>query len=246
MFESACIETGRSLKTKFAALGFSLSVQMVIAAALVAAPLLFLHEGFPAPVDLLAPLTPSPYMPHSSAGARVVHANAAAVHARTVAAPTRVPDSSAERDASVTGVGPQSVGPTGLLTGEIPGVGIAGVPFIEGAITPAAPSAPNTPLHVKPRLMRVGGKVEAAKCIFCPAPAYPRIAVIARIEGVVQLDALISAGGEIQQLQALGGNPLLVGAAMTTVRNWRYAPTLLNGAPVEVETVIEIRFTRGE
>jgi protein TonB len=32
-------------------------------------------------------------------------------------------------------------------------------------------------------------------------------------------------------------------AAETAVRQWRYEPTLLNGSPVEVLTVIDINFT---
>jgi protein TonB len=34
-----------------------------------------------------------------------------------------------------------------------------------------------------------------------------------------------------------------VQAALQAVRQWRYAPTLLNGEPVEVVTVIDVNFT---
>jgi protein TonB len=40
----------------------------------------------------------------------------------------------------------------------------------------------------------------------------------------------------------LAGHPLLVKAAMDAVRQWVYAPTLLNGEPVEVQAPIEVRF----
>jgi len=36
--------------------------------------------------------------------------------------------------------------------------------------------------------------------------------------------------------------PLLDDAAVAAVRQWRYAPTLLNGAPVEVMVTVTINF----
>jgi protein TonB len=49
--------------------------------------------------------------------------------------------------------------------------------------------------------------------------------------------------GTIEDLRVLSGHPLLVKEALDSVSQWRYAPTLLNGEPVEVMTVIEINFT---
>ena len=37
--------------------------------------------------------------------------------------------------------------------------------------------------------------------------------------------------------------PLLIGAALDAVKQWRYQPTLLNGNPVEVITEIDVNFT---
>jgi protein TonB len=36
---------------------------------------------------------------------------------------------------------------------------------------------------------------------------------------------------------------LLVAAALESVRQWVYEPTLLNGSPVEVVTQIDVNFT---
>ena len=41
----------------------------------------------------------------------------------------------------------------------------------------------------------------------------------------------------------MSGHPLLIQAALTAVRTWRYQPTLLNGVPVEVITTIDVNFT---
>jgi len=73
-------------------------------------------------------------------------------------------------------------------------------------------------------------------------PRYPKIAIAARVTGVVLLKAVISKEGEIKELQVVSGHPLLVPAAMDAVKQWRYRPYLLNGEPVEVETNIIVTF----
>jgi len=56
------------------------------------------------------------------------------------------------------------------------------------------------------------------------------------------LRAVISRGGTIENLQVVGGHPLLVRAALEAVRQWRYRPYVLNGEPVEVETQVTVNF----
>ena len=73
-------------------------------------------------------------------------------------------------------------------------------------------------------------------------PNYPSIARQARIQGEVLLRAMISREGTIENLQVLSGHPMLVGAAVEAVRQWRYRPYLLNGEPVEVETEVTVKF----
>lgn len=73
-------------------------------------------------------------------------------------------------------------------------------------------------------------------------PLYPAIARANRIQGQVTLDAIISKGGTIENLRAVGGQPMLVPAALDAVKQWRYRPYLLNGSPVEVETHITVIF----
>jgi protein TonB len=103
-------------------------------------------------------------------------------------------------------------------------------------VKPAPTAAPSAPL-------RVGVGVQAAKLIFGPKPGYPALAKAARVQGVVRLLAIISREGVIENLQLVGGPPLLVQAALAAVRQWRYQATLLNGEPVEVTTEIDVNFT---
>ena len=90
--------------------------------------------------------------------------------------------------------------------------------------------------------IHVGGIVEQANLIFHPTPEYPPLAKMARIQGIVRLEAIISRDGTIQALKAVSGHPLLVQSAMDAVARWRYKPTLLNGNPVEVVTEVEVKF----
>ena len=63
-----------------------------------------------------------------------------------------------------------------------------------------------------------------------------------RIQGVVVLTAIIGKDGNIQNLQVVGGHPMLAPAAIEAVKHWRYKPFLLNGQPVEVETTVTVTF----
>jgi protein TonB len=73
-------------------------------------------------------------------------------------------------------------------------------------------------------------------------PLYPIPAKAARIEGTVHLQAIISKGGRIERLQVLDGHPMLAGAALEAVRQWRYRPYVLNGEAIEVETQVTVNF----
>jgi protein TonB len=78
--------------------------------------------------------------------------------------------------------------------------------------------------------------------IYRVQPSYPPLARSARIQGTVLLRAIISRTGTIENLQTISGHPMLVGAAIDAVRQWRYRPYILNGDPVEVETQVTVKF----
>lgn len=117
----------------------------------------------------------------------------------------------------------------GVIGGVIGGMGVA--------------PPPPPPKAKTPSVIRVGGQVEAAKVIYQPMPQYPPLAKMARIQGTVRLEAVIAQDGTIQDLKVLSGHPLLIPAALSAVKTWRYEPTLLNGVPVKVITEIDVNFT---
>ncbi|MGH9656941.1 MAG: TonB family protein [Bryobacteraceae bacterium] len=118
--------------------------------------------------------------------------------------------------------------------------------------TTVAPPPP-PPVERKPvaevariQRIRIGGGVETAKLVTMVRPVFPPLARQARISGVVRLEAIINRDGTIQNLRVASGHPLLAPAALEAVRQWRYQPTLLNGDPVEVSTVIDVHFLLGQ
>ena len=62
------------------------------------------------------------------------------------------------------------------------------------------------------------------------------------MQGDVLLQATISKSGNIENLRAVSGPPLLIQAAMDAVKQWKYRPYLLNNEPVEVDTTIKVQF----
>jgi periplasmic protein TonB len=117
-----------------------------------------------------------------------------------------------------------------------------GIPaFDVPQITTPTP-APRAPAPSPPARIRVGGTVQEGKILEQVQPVYPALARQARISGHVRLEAIIAKNGRIENLQVLSGHPLLVEAALEAVRQWVYRPTLLNGDPVEVVTLIDVNF----
>jgi protein TonB len=73
-------------------------------------------------------------------------------------------------------------------------------------------------------------------------PVYPPLARAARIQGQVIVEAIIGKDGTMQHVQLVSGHPMLSGAAIEAVRQWRYRPYILNGEAIEVETQITVNF----
>ena len=90
--------------------------------------------------------------------------------------------------------------------------------------------------------VRVGaGIAEPAKLRHVP-PVYPPEAIQARIQGIVILECTISAEGEVVRVDVRRGVALLNEPAIEAVKQWRYAPTILNGVPVPVKMTVTVNF----
>ncbi len=136
---------------------------------------------------------------------------------------------------------PAAGGVIGGVEGGVPGGSTGGV---LGALLPSTHSsqapAVSAPLPVK--RIKVSTGISEGMLAHRVEPVYPGIAMRARIEGTVQLKAVIAKDGTIQNLQLVSGHPLLVPSAMEAVKQWRYRPYVLNGDPLEVETIVIVNF----
>lgn len=69
------------------------------------------------------------------------------------------------------------------------------------------------------------------------SPQYPELARRMNVSGSVRLEVTVAANGQVKTVKPLGGHPLLIDAAETAVKQWRYEP-----GPEGTE-IVEIRFT---
>ena len=212
----------------------SFAVQATAVAVALFIPLL--HPGLLPRLDLTPHLVPI-FMPHPATptvrSASSTHSDSPQVpHVLTAPAvvPTEINRSAdpsvGEPEAPcvqcVTGIG-QSIAPGGMDV-----IAIA-----------AAPPLPK--LAPKPRVsaMMDGYLMRRVQ------PDYPFLARQARVQGPVEMAAVISKQGAIENLQVLSGNPMLIPAALNAVKQWRYRPYVLNGDPIEVDTRITVTFVLG-
>lgn len=94
--------------------------------------------------------------------------------------------------------------------------------------------------------VRVGGQIAEPKKIKHVAPVYPDIAMSARVQGVVIVEAVIGTDGRVVQAKVIRPVALLDQAALDAVYQWEFTPTLLNGAPVPVIMTLTVNFTLEE
>lgn len=159
-----------------------------------------------------------------------IHAAIQRIHTRPVVAslaPAPPLDTGALQQFSGTGSGTNSRGGNNQ-----------GIPEAIGSAPVLAQVRPPDKIVISSGVM-AGNKISGDN------PTYPAIARTAHIEGTVVLQATISKAGTIENLRLVSGPPMLVGAAIFAVKSWRYKPYLLNDAPVEVETTININFRLG-
>jgi protein TonB len=221
----------------------SFGVQALVVSLLLLLPLLR-PTGLPSlrplstPVSLGQPLEEAPAVRTHASGNAVEAINSAAITLRT---PSRIPSSIATSgDDAPPAVG---IGPAGS---NIPGAWGPGSPdgvlnSFETATRPIMPARPAPVAHTV-RLSHM----DEGDLIRKTLPTYPPLARMARIQGQVVLQAVISKQGAIENLKVVAGHPMLVQAAINAVRQWRYRPYVLNSEPVEVETQITVNFSLAE
>jgi len=108
---------------------------------------------------------------------------------------------------------------------------------------PPKPAEPEPAVIPNDQPIRVSEGIQQGNVIRRTVPSYPPLALQARVQGVVVLEAVINKEGTIDSLRVVSGHPLLTRAAVEAVQQWTYRPTLLNGEPVAVVTTITVNFS---
>jgi protein TonB len=231
------LASARRLRHK--ALLISLALEAVLLAALVLQPLVATGER---PARLQMTPVPPWYGPHvttrsnpGSSGPRHSAVNRPNIIYRRPQIPHSVPVPSASSERGDAPGAEESIGP-GDPSGPLPPLG-NNCP----GLVPVIPAPVPPPAEHKNRVIRTA-EVQEALLLHRVQPVYPLLAVQTRIEGRVQLRAIIGRDGAVKSLEAIDGHPVLARAALEAVSQWRYRPTLLNGVPVEVDTYITVIF----
>lgn len=73
-------------------------------------------------------------------------------------------------------------------------------------------------------------------------PQYPKTAMIARVKGIVIIEAATDIYGNVKTTKVISGHPLLKGAAVAAVRQWIYEPYIVNGVPKPVVFTVTVTF----
>jgi len=212
---------------------------------------ILLHTGA-ALALVVVPLLTSDAIPEPQSGVRAFLVEPMSVPppppppaARPAAAPRVAPKPQPQEQAFVAPVEvPTEITPEQALdlggddTGSPDGVD-GGVPGgIVGGIVGGLPEAPPPP--VAP--VRVGGSIREPRRVSAVPPVYPDLAVMARMQGTVVVEATINERGRVVNVNLVQGAPLLTDAALEAVKKWVYTPTLVNGVPTSVIMTVTVHF----
>lgn len=74
------------------------------------------------------------------------------------------------------------------------------------------------------------------------APEYPAIAKQLKIEGAVELEALVTESGTVEKVNILSGNPVLTRPASDAVKKWKFAPFTTDGKAVKALVPVSMNF----
>jgi protein TonB len=238
MFEDVLIESGGKKSEAKRALSWpvSLALHVVLIGVALGASIWFVEDvpEPPIPVAFYASAPPPPPPPPAAPKAPpkapeapkpVVVRPTEMVQPQVI--PASVPQPLAQPEAPTEGV---EGGVEGGVPGGVPG-GVMG-----GVVGGTGPGGGEEPL-------RVGGEVKAPIIQSRTEPTYPEAARKARMEGVVILEAIITATGTVEDVRVLKSvNPLLDASAVRAVQQWRYKPATLNGRAVRVYLTVTVTF----
>ena len=73
-------------------------------------------------------------------------------------------------------------------------------------------------------------------------PEYPAMAKQLKIEGAVELEAVVAESGAVEKVNIVSGNPVLTRPAVDAVKRWKFAPFTADGKVVKALVPISLSF----
>lgn len=228
MFEDVVEPSVGAGARKWYSIPLSIVSHVVLVAALVIAPLTA-TDMFPTPQSVLvfAMAPPAPSVPPPVALTVLVPvAETTALNAN--AAPLSAPEGiHAELPATLAAAAPPPpLSPSGPAVAMAP----------QTSVTLATAPPPTGPIPV-------GGAVREPRKTHHVPPVYPAVALAARREGTVILEATIDKDGAVRDARVLRSDVLFDQAALAAVRQWRYTAPTLNGIAIDVTMTVTVRFS---
>ncbi|MBM3312457.1 MAG: TonB family protein, partial [Candidatus Aminicenantes bacterium] len=87
------------------------------------------------------------------------------------------------------------------------------------------------------------GETRDARLVHEVKPAYPPVALSARVEGEVEVLAVVGPDGRVKDVSILKSHPLFDQAAIDAVSQFVYEPALRDGSPVESSAKVSVTFS---
>ena len=133
---------------------------------------------------------------------------------------------------------PEEPEPILLAEAEVPELDVA----LDGVVF-GIPDAPPSDGPTGPVFQLTGDITPPEKVIF-PSPRYTEEGRQARTQGVVILEAVVDALGDVSRVKVLKGLPYgLSEEAVATAKQWKFRPAMRAGKPVSVYLNLTIRFS---
>lgn len=73
-------------------------------------------------------------------------------------------------------------------------------------------------------------------------PDYPATARQLRIQGIVELQIVISDTGAVEEVSIVSGNPMLTRPAVEALRKWKFTPFTADGKAIRAQTQLSVAF----
>lgn len=74
-------------------------------------------------------------------------------------------------------------------------------------------------------------------------PEYPAIAKQLHLAGSVQVEATIGENGAVEEVKPLTGNAVLMNAAVSALKRWKFTPFTADGKPVRAIADMSFKFS---